>query len=444
MQYLALALAATSTITQDLQAVVDDLSRQFNVSYSFAFKRGDEEVAVASGWASHEAGKEYRATTASLFPAGSVTKTFMAVTMLQLAEAGRVDLDRSIASYVDPWNAAQTPPVPSLFTQFGANKTAAAFANATVRDLMSMQTGLRDYSSSTLRKWTKAHPDNDLLPQSYVDSVSKVLYFQPRHGAAYSSDGYVVLGLVLAAVQGASDWSTMNQSSAIDLSHVPSMRHGNSSFIFMGKGKCSLHAKAGVVHQYSLVDSHYSNEYSYDAEKQLLEASARRSLGLDKRDGGYGKYDVCSMTHWTANYNISGEAGDATPAVVNATSAAKCCAAAKACNDESTGKPKCAYWSFDESAAQKCVVFASLTGATPTVNVTVGSATAPAPSPRLNASDVYDLFDESCLNGWTMVCCFPPPLPPPLPPFPLAYDDPLVFKLRSVRRRTLHFHADQT
>ena len=250
--FLLSTLGASNNVTVQLQSTLDALALQFNTSYSFAFKHGDEEVAVAAGWASHAPGAETNATVNSLYPAGSVTKTFLAASLLQLSAAGQIDLDRAAASYIDPWNAAQG--VPSVEEQWGGNASASAFSsNVTVRTLMGMRSGLRDYHSSALRKWTREHPDKDILPQTYIEQVDKAPYFPPNAvgRAAYSSDGYVLLGMVLAAVQGAKSWGEMNQSAALDWSHAPLLRHPRDRrWTFMGAGPCSLHPL--VVHQYAL------------------------------------------------------------------------------------------------------------------------------------------------------------------------------------------------
>ena len=106
-------------------------------------------------------------------------------------------------------------------------------------------------------------------------------------------------------------------------------------------------------------------------------------------------YDVCSPLHWTPNYAVVGKAYANATSLANVTDVASCCAAAKACVSHG-----CAFWQWNTTNSS-CSLFTSLSGASPAAHLIAGAA-APPPSPLLNASDFYDLFNESCLNGWTM------------------------------------------
>lgn len=91
-----------------LQAVVDEKAEFWNTSFSvglYSPKIGGS-IGVAGGY--NDRRTKSKTNTINRFPVGSVTKPFTACAILQLNESGRLDLDESIAKYVDPflmkWN----------------------------------------------------------------------------------------------------------------------------------------------------------------------------------------------------------------------------------------------------------------------------------------------------------------------------------------------------
>ena len=86
----ALALAAPAN---PLQAIADKHAALFNVSLSMAARLSSGEViAGAAGLDDHAVGS--KVTTASLYPSGSVTKTFTAVAAMRLVDQGKLELDK--------------------------------------------------------------------------------------------------------------------------------------------------------------------------------------------------------------------------------------------------------------------------------------------------------------------------------------------------------------
>jgi D-alanyl-D-alanine carboxypeptidase len=120
------------------------------------------------------------------FRIGSITKTFVATTILQLVDEGRIELDRPIGTY---------PPdvVP--------NGT-----NITVRQILNHTSGLYDYMKgkgwSTNRwrgddRFTTYSPDQ-LLTEAFRHEP----YFPPGTGFRYSNTNYIVAGKLIEAVTG--------------------------------------------------------------------------------------------------------------------------------------------------------------------------------------------------------------------------------------------------
>lgn len=111
---------------------------------------------------------------------GSVTKTFTAALILQLAEEGRLSLDASVATYL--------PDLPALDPRI------------TVRELLSHTSGLADLYNP-LAKTLISQPDRVWTPREVLGRIGRP-WFEPGADWAYSNTNYVVLGLLAEAVSG--------------------------------------------------------------------------------------------------------------------------------------------------------------------------------------------------------------------------------------------------
>ncbi len=172
-------VAFTPSVRASLDAAVDAATRTGDdrapgVSVAVV-ENGAVVYSRAAGFG--DLGKRIEATSATRFWAGSVTKMFTAVAVLQLVESGRIKIDEPLASYLP--NAPHAKDV-------------------TIRQLLTHTSGIPNYadaaiSSGAVRKRT--------TPQGIVDSIaSKPLDFVPGHKYGYSNTGYVLLGLTVEAV----------------------------------------------------------------------------------------------------------------------------------------------------------------------------------------------------------------------------------------------------
>jgi len=118
------------------------------------------------------------------FRVASVTKTFVAVVVLQLVDEGRLRLDQPVASIL-----------PGLVP--GAD-------SITIRALLGHTSGLSDFlDDEAFVRAVIAHPGRAWSPRRLVSiATSHPLLFQPGHGWSYSNTNYIVLGLVVEAVTG--------------------------------------------------------------------------------------------------------------------------------------------------------------------------------------------------------------------------------------------------
>ena len=102
--------SGNSALEQKLRSIIEQDSRFWNVSLSVAFAVDDgagglDISAAAAGYDDHATGKV--ATTKSMYPSGSATKTYTSVAAMRLVDAGKLDLDKPVYQYVDSWLAKQ-------------------------------------------------------------------------------------------------------------------------------------------------------------------------------------------------------------------------------------------------------------------------------------------------------------------------------------------------
>ena len=118
------------------------------------------------------------ATTETVYRLASVTKPITATAVLQLVEAGKVDLDAPIQRYVPAFPEKQWP--------------------VTVRHLLSHQAGIRN--------WTDEEFHNTRHFASIAESLAVFkddpLLFEPGTRTQYTSLGYNLMGAVVEGVSG--------------------------------------------------------------------------------------------------------------------------------------------------------------------------------------------------------------------------------------------------
>jgi len=146
------------------------------------------QVTFAKGFGSKDptaaAGAPVEPTT--LFRIGSTQKALTAIALLQTVQAGAVDLDRPITSYLPEFHLSQTPePV----------------AQITARHLLTHTSGLHDY----LEIAAPADEATDAALAGFLTGrYADIGYVQSPPGAfhAYSNPGYMLAGLIAETVTG--------------------------------------------------------------------------------------------------------------------------------------------------------------------------------------------------------------------------------------------------
>lgn len=142
--------------------------------------------------------KRRLAATRTVFNIGQLTNAFTAVAIMQLKEAGKLDLDQPIHVYL--------PDVPK------------SWASITVRHLLTHTSGISDYSSVKEFDYSKNERAEDLL-KSVIDLP---LLFKPGTEMQTSNTDAYLLGLIIEKVSGMSyqEFVTRNQIERVGLKHT--------------------------------------------------------------------------------------------------------------------------------------------------------------------------------------------------------------------------------
>lgn len=147
---------------------------------SLGVVRGNDTIVLAGyGYADLE--HRVRATPQTVYRIGSLTKQFTAVSIMQLVEQGKIDLDERIEQYV-----------PDFPTQGHT---------VTVRHLLTHTSGITSYTSLGNTWLSKIRLD---LTQKEVVELfqDEPFKFEPGGKYEYSNSGYFLLGMIIERVTG--------------------------------------------------------------------------------------------------------------------------------------------------------------------------------------------------------------------------------------------------
>ena len=123
-------------------------------------------------------------TPRSLFHMASITKTFVATSIMQLVEAGKINLDTPVVQYLP-------------YFRFADDR----YQTITVRQMVTHTSGMPDVGDN---EWDKPQYDDGAL-ERYVRSLSnQKLIFAPGTDFRYSNMAFEVLGDLIAKVSGES------------------------------------------------------------------------------------------------------------------------------------------------------------------------------------------------------------------------------------------------
>jgi CubicO group peptidase (beta-lactamase class C family) len=170
-----------ATIRKDLAPLIRTVQERFKIpGISVVLVRGNE-VLWSEGFGLADVAKKHVATPDTLYRAGSLAKPLTAIAVMQLAEAGRIDIDQPLAGYLPEF---------SIRSRF--DTTAEPI---TVRSVLSHHAGLPTDLNKGM--WSEQ-------PFTAVAAKLREEYaaFPPNLVFSYSNVGYTVLGHMVEKVSG--------------------------------------------------------------------------------------------------------------------------------------------------------------------------------------------------------------------------------------------------
>ena len=210
------ALASSDAI--DFKAIDGYMTAQMRAAripgLALAVVKGDQIVYLKGYGRADPAGRAVTPQTS--FIIGSVTKPFTALAVMQLVEAGTVELDAPVQRYI-PWFRVADPQ---------------ASAQITVRQLLTMTSGLPQIMETQL--WNEQ--DEGALERAVRFLKTAELIGPPGQSFGYSNGNYDTLGLIVQTVSGQSYEDYVRQHIFAPLamqqsfvSQAEAMQHGMAS-----------------------------------------------------------------------------------------------------------------------------------------------------------------------------------------------------------------------
>ena len=267
----ATAEATTSAANaQQFQSALDT-ARYAAGAYGITFAAVRDGQVVWAGSSGVERDGRTRLSPESSMVVGSVTKTFVAATVLQLVDDGRLALDDPVRDYLPELRKVSR--------------------KITIRELLDHTSGLADVFNDETRRGLEEHP-NRAWSRSQVLATLHAPWYQPGEGWAYANTNYMLLGMIVERVTG----STLEDELAarflgpLDLTGTRMLRPDDSSSplpaawttIFWASG--NMVSSAGDLARWG--DALYDDDV---AGAQILGAETERAmLDIHREDYGLG------------------------------------------------------------------------------------------------------------------------------------------------------------
>jgi D-alanyl-D-alanine carboxypeptidase len=172
---------ASARTPTGLQRAADQLVADGVPGVLIMTRRGQQISDVVAGLADKATGQPMRPQ--DRVHIGSITKTFVATVVLQLAAEGRLSLNDSVQKLL-----------PGVIRGHGYNP-----ARITVRQLLQQTSGIRDYTDDPVFQ-TVQGLGKTWQPQRLVDIALRL--GSPVRGWLYSNTNYILLGMIIQKVTG--------------------------------------------------------------------------------------------------------------------------------------------------------------------------------------------------------------------------------------------------
>ncbi|MFN8376591.1 MAG: serine hydrolase domain-containing protein [Anaerolineae bacterium] len=181
----SLVVHAQDDVAAQLDALIADIAPADGPAVSARITIGDETWAAAGGLV--DVAGDTSATPDDRFRIGSISKTFVAVTIMQLVEEGVLSLDDYLSDWVD-----------AAILDDLANA-----GEVTLYQLLTMTAGIPEYFDDEFFDAIYDDPTHEWSPGEVLDFARyQDAYFEPGDGFEYVNTNYILLQLVVQEATG--------------------------------------------------------------------------------------------------------------------------------------------------------------------------------------------------------------------------------------------------
>jgi CubicO group peptidase (beta-lactamase class C family) len=180
----ALWAQSDSRYVERLQPSLEQIMRELKLPGLAVGVVEDGRLVYSRGFGIMKLGEDRPVTPETLFHMASITKPFVATSIMQLVEQGKVDLDAPVVRYL-PYFKLHDP----------------CYASITVRQMVTHTSGMPDVQDYL---WNKPEYDDGALERYVRTLVDRDLLWEPGSKFRYSNMAFEVLGDLVAKVSGVS------------------------------------------------------------------------------------------------------------------------------------------------------------------------------------------------------------------------------------------------
>lgn len=185
-------VAAQEAPTTTFSDTVNELMEDYHIPGAAVAIVRDSEVIFTEGFGVTDTQTGESVTSDTVFPIGSISKSFTALATLQLVEQGLLDLDAPVSAYTPDLTLAQEDAADQI----------------TLRMLLTHTAGFGDIALPTFEQYE----DRDAV---IADFERIPIAFEPGTTRSYSNYGYILAGYIIETVTGQS-WEDYVQTHILD------------------------------------------------------------------------------------------------------------------------------------------------------------------------------------------------------------------------------------
>ena len=169
MYFVLASSSFEQNVTTGLTESIGPYAEKNKMGFWFGFRNSTASFSVALGVSD---GASKKSMKGDIIPAGSLAKPFTAVGVLGLVELGLLELDDRIPQHIDPFLMRENGT--TLEALYGEE-----INNVTVRMLLQMRSGLKEYNDAVIKKYTVDYPQWDISPYDYLAIIDNTFVFPP-------------------------------------------------------------------------------------------------------------------------------------------------------------------------------------------------------------------------------------------------------------------------